>query len=52
MVLAINTAQPYSEVLTWNDRDVATAWHLIEQAQKKTRGDGRGPGAGGPQYSG
>lgn len=51
MALAISAQQPYSEVLTWTDRDIDTAWELIEQAQKKG-GDGRKPGAGGPQYSG
>lgn len=33
MSLALASKQPYSEVLEWEDRDAATAWELIQQAQ-------------------
>jgi hypothetical protein len=56
MALAISSQQPFSEVLRWDDdRLIDTAWDLIHEAQKaESRGkhSKRGPGAGGPQYSG
>lgn len=32
--LALATRQPFSEVLTWNDRDIATAWQWINGEDK------------------
>lgn len=56
MALALSTGQPYSEVQCWGDREIDTAWDLLEEAKKrnsKTESRGhRDPGAGGPQYSG
>jgi hypothetical protein len=55
MALAISTRQPFSEVKTWTDREVDTAWKLVHDAQKEAERDTprkSEPGAGGPQYSG
>lgn len=40
MALAISTGQPYREVCRWSDEEIATAWDLIDQAQRK-RGKSR-----------
>jgi hypothetical protein len=54
MALAISTGQSYLDIRDrWDDREVDTAWALIQEANRKAESRGRrGPGAGGPQYSG
>lgn len=54
MALAISSQQSFVEIRDlWSDRDRDTAWDLILESQRKTEPRRqRGPGAGGPQYSG
>lgn len=54
MALAISSQQSYVEIRDyWSDRERDTAWDLILEAHRKTEPRRqRGPGAGGPQYSG
>lgn len=35
MLLALNLQQPFSEVLTWEPEDVATAEELLRQASEQ-----------------
>lgn len=45
MALAISTGQPYRDVCRWSDEEIATAWDLVDPAQRKrSKGKGRQDG--------
>jgi hypothetical protein len=44
MRLAILTGQPFSEVLDWDDRDVATATRYLEEKQDAEKDAMKGRG--------